>query len=255
MTVDSYAVDARFYDFWHPPEAPDIPLWQSFAARTEHPVLEVGVGTGRVALALARAGFDVVGIDPSPAMLAAARAKAEEDALDIELIEGRLPELMFEPGSFGLVLFPSDVFLAFHDAEEQLENLKSARRVLHADGLVVLDVPGPAQWLDPSLNGQPILVCSRSLPSGEQLDVWHLREDDLARQERLLRVAYELTAPDGSVRRFFSEHLLRYVYPAEADALLRAAGLAPVDRYGDYDLGPLTNDSERMIVVAKGVAA
>jgi ubiquinone/menaquinone biosynthesis C-methylase UbiE len=253
VTHDPYEVDARFYDLWHPPDGPDIGLWQSFAARTDRPVLEVGVGTGRIALALARAGFDVVGVDPSAAMLAVARAKADRDALDVQLIEGRLPELTFEPRSFGLVLFPLDVFLAFATPDEQLANLAAARRLLHFDGLVILDLPGPAQWLDPGSNGQPLLVYSGVLGGGERLDVWHVREDDLARQERVLRVAYELTAPDGTVRRFLSEHRLRYLYPAETEYVLRAAGLAPTGLYGDYELGPLTNDSERMIVVARGV--
>jgi SAM-dependent methyltransferase len=253
VTVDPYAVDARFYDCWHPADGPDIGLWQSFAARTDRPVLEVGVGTGRVALALARSGFEVVGIDPSPAMLTLARAKAERDAIDVQLIEGRLPELSFDPGTFGLVLFPLDVFLSFATPEEQLANLRAARKALHFDGLVIIDVPGPAQWLDPSANGQPLLVYSGPLESGERLEVWQVHEDDLARQERVLRVAYELVAPDGSVRRFLSEHRLRYLYPAECSYLLQAAALAPAGLYGDYELGPLTNESERMIVVARGV--
>ncbi len=244
-------MDARFYDLWHPSEGPDVPLWLSFAARTELPTIEVGVGTGRIALALARAGHKVVGVDPSRAMLERAREKAERDALEVQLIEGRLPDLRLERGAYGLVLFPADVFLACSDREEQQANLEAARAALRFDGLVILDLPGPALSLDPAANGQPMLVASRRLDTGELLEVWQVHEDDWATQTRTLRVAYELTGSDGVLRRFVSEHRLRYVFPAEAEYLLERSGLELVAMYGDYELGPLGNESERMIVVAR----
>ena len=64
-------------------------------------------------------------------------------------------------------------------------------------------------------------------------------------------MTYERTASDGTVRRWQSDHQLRYVYRFELEYLLDAAGLAQVDVYGDYDLGPLTTESERMIVIAR----
>jgi len=251
VSDDPYEVDARFYDLWHPPNGPDVPLWLSFAARTELPTIEVGVGTGRIALALARAGHEVVGVDPSPAMLERARRKAEQDALDVELVEGRLPDVQLEQGAYGLVLFPADVFLACRDREEQRATLEAARAALRFDGVVILDLPGPALWLDPATNGQPVLVASRRLDSGELLEVWQVHEDDLAAQSRTLRVAYELTGADGHQRRFVSEHRLRYVYPVEAEYLLERSGLELTATYGDYELGPLGNESERMILVAR----
>ena len=83
------------------------------------------------------------------------------------------------------------------------------------------------------------------------LDAWQLHEDDLSGQTRMLRVIYETTDGEGLVRRKQSDHALRYVYPFEAEYLFRLAGLARADIYGDYELGPLTNDSERMILVAR----
>ena len=89
------------------------------------------------------------------------------------------------------------------------------------------------------------------LDDGALLDVWHIHEDDLARQTRELRVVYERTSPEGVVSREQSVHYLRYVYPAELELLVALTGLAVAGVYGDYDLGALTNDSERMIVVAQ----
>ncbi|MBI5948511.1 MAG: class I SAM-dependent methyltransferase [Chloroflexi bacterium] len=253
---DPYAVDAAYYDLIHGRGGDDIGLWLSFAGRTDQPVLEVGAGTGRIALELARAGHEVVAIDPSPAMLAVARERAEADAIEgVSFIEGLPVDLALEPGHYGLVVVPADVFLYHETGHDQVRTLQSLGAALHFSGLLALDLPGPALWLDPTTNGQPLLVFSGELESGEQLDAWHVHEDDLGEQLRRLRVTYERTAADGIVRRASSEHLLRYVYRFEAEYLLAMAGLAQVDVYGDYELGPLTNDSERMIVIARRAEA
>lgn len=251
--TDLYAADAEFYDIVHAGHDDDIGLWLSYAGRTDRPVLEVGCGTGRIALALARAGHAVTGVDPSAAMLAIARQRADDDALDVELIEGEVTGLTLPDNTYGLVLVPQDVFLYCSDGEEQLATLRNLAAALHFSGQLVLDLPGPALWLDASTNGQPLLVYSSDEGEAGQLDVWQLHEDDLAAQTRMLRVTYERTSPEGLVRRTQSVHRLRYLYRFEVEYLLHIAGLALIGVYGDYDLGPLTNDSERMIVVARGI--
>ncbi|MFQ5382382.1 MAG: class I SAM-dependent methyltransferase, partial [Dehalococcoidia bacterium] len=138
--ADPYAADARYYDVIHGRGGDDIGLWQSFAGRTDRPVLEVGTGTGRIGIALARDGHTVVGVDPSPAMLATARSIIEEDALDtITLLEGRLTSLALEPEHFGLVLVPADVFLYCSDTADQLATLRFAAASLAHNGRVALD--------------------------------------------------------------------------------------------------------------------
>lgn len=250
--ADPYAVDARYYDLVHEglPDD-DIGLWLAFAGRTGRPVLEVGTGAGRIAIALALAGHKVTAIDPSPAMLEIARRKAGEQGVDAGFIEGRVTDLALEPGKFGFIVIPADVFLYCETSEEQVATLHLLGEALAFDGILAVDLPGPALWLDPSTNGQPLLVHTGETPEGETLDTWHVHEDDLARQIRALRVTYERTARDGTVRRTMSEHYLRYVYPREMECLLRLAGLAPLATSGDYDLGPPGNDSERIIITAR----
>lgn len=249
--ADLYALDAEFYDLIHDEHQDDTGLWLSFAGRTDLPVLEVGTGSGRIALQLARRGHKVVGIDPSNAMLRLARQAAEEEAVDIEYIEGTALDLALEPDHYGLVVIPADVFLYCEDGHEQLATLGVLAKALAFNGVLAVDLPGPALWLDASTNGQPLLVFSGELEDGTHLDTWHIVEDDLALQVRTLRVMYDLLGPDGILRRRQSEHLLRYVYRYEIEYLLRFAGLALTDVYGDYELGPLTNESERMIVIAR----
>jgi SAM-dependent methyltransferase len=249
--ADPYAADAEFYDLFNGGERGDVGLWQSYAGRTELPVLEVGTGTGRIAVALALAGHEVMALDPSQAMLARARAKAEDAGVDVAFIEGRATDVILEAERFGLVIVPADVFLYAADGEEQVETLACLGRALAYNGLLAIDLPGPAAWLDAATNGQVQLVYSGETGEGEQLDIWQVHEDDLALQRRWLRLTYDRVGRDGMVHRTLSEHPLRYVYRFEMEYLLRAGGLAPLDVYGDYELGPLTNDSERMIFVSR----
>lgn len=250
---DPYRADAEYYDLVHANQQEDIGLWLSFAGRTDRPVLEVGCGTGRISLGLARGGHDVTGIDPSPAMLGIARKRSDDDALGVEFMEGAVTSVELPDNHFGFVLVPADVFLYCADGEEQLAWLRRLAAALHFSGQLALDLPGPALWLDPSTNGQPVMVYSAPLEEGGQLDVWQVHEDDLALQQRILRVSYERTSPEGELRRIQSVHTLRYLYRFEVEYLLHIAGLALLGVYGDYDLGPLSNESERMIVTARGI--
>lgn len=251
MSDDPYAADAAFYDAIHGDFREDTGLWLSFAGRTDQPVLEVGCGTGRIALELARNGHEVTGIDPSAAMLAIARAKAEADALEVSFIEGRATELALQREGYGLVLIPLDVFLYCQDGEEQVSLLRTLGETLVFNGALAIDLPGPAAGLDPDTNGQQMLVFSGETEDGRVFDCYHLHEDDLALQTRHLRVTYETIGADGLVRRKIGEHELRYVHRFELEYLLARSGLVLADVYGDYDLGPLTNNSERMIVIAR----
>lgn len=249
--TDPYAIDAAWYDLLHADYDEDLGLWLSFAGRTDRPVLEVGCGTGRVAIPLAQAGHHVVGIDPSAAMLERARGRAGAAGGRIELIEGRPQDANLPPEHFGFVLVANDVFLYCKDGEEQVAFLQALARAMHFNAVLAIDVPGPAMHLDPSQNGQPILAFDGHDDAGRRLLVWHIRHDDAALQSRQLHIVYEVTEADGTLRRYHSEHHLRYPHRFELEYLLRLAGLVQLDVYGDYDLGPLTSNSERMIVTAR----
>lgn len=251
MVDDPYAVDAAFYDAIHGDFREDVGLWLSFAGRTDRPVLEVGCGTGRIAIELALAGHRVTGMDPSAAMLEVARNKAAAAGAKVSFMEGLVLEANLEREHYGLVLVPLDVFLYCNDGEDQRAMLEALRDAMTFNGQLVLDLPGPALWLDPDSNAVQVLAHTGETDDGVAFDCWHLHDDDLSTQTRMLRVTYETVDLDGLVRRRVSEHYLRYVYRFEIEYLLHLAGLVLVDVYGDYDLGPLTNDSERMIVVAR----
>src|SRR5215467_6151990 len=96
--MSSYDAFARFYDLDTEGITADLPFWVSLARRTGGPVLEVACGTGRVLVPLARAGFSVVGVDLSAAMLGVARDKIARAGLNrkVELAEPGAPERALE---------------------------------------------------------------------------------------------------------------------------------------------------------------
>ncbi|MCY3882260.1 MAG: class I SAM-dependent methyltransferase [Chloroflexi bacterium] len=247
---DPYAVDAAWYDAIHGEGGDDLTFWLPFAAEHGGPILEVGAGTGRIALPLARAGHAVTALDPSPTMLAIARERAAAEGLSLAFLDGRLPGAPLPPTAFAALILPNDVLLACATANEQAAALWDAAAALAPGGCLALDVAGPGHWLDPSGDGEPILAFSGEV-GGESLNVWHVRQDDLAAQTRRLQIRYELAAADRRVRRSESEHVLRYVTRTELLSMLEAAGLRVLDVWGDYTLEPLTNASERLIVTAE----
>ena len=124
----------------------DLAFYLDCAKRFGSPVLELGVGTGRVAWALAEAGFDIVGIDRSKGMLERARRKGEGMSKDIrervQLIELDITDFDLDR-TFPLALIPFSTFQHLTTPEQQQSCLKRAHRHLVDGGRLVLDVFDP----------------------------------------------------------------------------------------------------------------
>lgn len=247
---DPYAALAPYYDLIAPAETADIALYAAFARRVEAPVLELGVGTGRVAVALARMGFRVIGVDVSPSMLAVARARAQAAGVHVELHQADADSYRFTE-RFGLIFSAADSFLHLNDTEHHLRALRLAGEHLAADGRLVLDLPAPGGgWGDWQAGVRPLeLVWSGPAPEGgwlQHLVSWRV---DAAAQVRTVTHILDHLGPDGTVRRRQVTHRLRFIFPAELVLLVAAAGLHLIERYGDYELGPFQDGCERMIAV------
>jgi SAM-dependent methyltransferase len=95
--VDTYAAFAAVYETWSAGMTEDVPFYVDLAREADGPVVELAVGTGRVAVPVAQAiGRVVIGIDVSPAMLAKARAAAEEAGVELDLREGDMRDFTLE---------------------------------------------------------------------------------------------------------------------------------------------------------------
>ena len=135
---------ARFYD-WENAQTMgrrDVRFWQRLAARTPGPVLELGCGTGRVGVPVAREGAHVVGIDRSASMLDRARKRLRRAKLQgsLHLVRGDVRFLPFPSASFGLVAAPYGILQSLLDDATLDAALESVHRVLRRGGTFGVDL-------------------------------------------------------------------------------------------------------------------
>jgi SAM-dependent methyltransferase len=144
--VTLYDRIARFYDPWSRSVTEDVGFYVERALASGGPVVELAVGTGRIAVPIAEAGVHVIGVDSSPEMLAVARASAEavgvSDRLDLRVGDLR------EPGvreRVPLVICPFRSLLHMETEAEKLNALRAARALLAESGSYVFDVFAPSR--------------------------------------------------------------------------------------------------------------
>ena len=128
---------------WHDAENghydADLPLWRELAAAAGGPILELGCGTGRVALHLAREHHHVLGVDIEPAFVTALRERAEQRGLGTSAQVGDIRKLHVE-GEFALVLVPMQTIQLLPTRDERVAALTGMRRHLAPRGLVAIAI-------------------------------------------------------------------------------------------------------------------
>ncbi|HEX9888511.1 MAG TPA: class I SAM-dependent methyltransferase, partial [Nitriliruptorales bacterium] len=230
---DEFAPIADVYDLWSADMQADVPFYVSEAVEHGGPVLEVGAGTGRVSVAIARAGVPVVGIDLSPAMLARARARVEaEDLADrVELFEGDMRS--FDLGrTFPLAILPYRVLAHALTPDDQVATLAAVRRHLEPNGRLVFNLTVPSMTDALPLDGLARDGRYR-LDEGHDAVVWRQATYAPGTQRLTFHfVVDELDAGDEVTRRTHSEIEVRQCSPGEIEHALARAGFDLVDRWG-----------------------
>ena len=154
----TYDPIARLYDTWSRSVVEDVDFYVDLAREAGAPVVELGVGTGRIAVPVAAAGIRVIGVDSSAEMLAVCRERAAADGVE-HLLDLRQGDLRKPPvrERVRLVLCPFRAYLHLHTDDERLDALRAARRLLVPGGRLAFDVfePGAddieethARWLE-----------------------------------------------------------------------------------------------------------
>ena len=198
-------------------------------------VLELGIGTGTVALPLAARGVEVHGIDASPEMVAALRAKPGGEALPVTM--GDFADVCVE-GEFSLVYVVYNTLFALQTQEEQVRCFRNVAARLAPGGAFVVEafVPDLAQ-----------------LSAGQGVRLLHMTDDrvgiriyqhDPVRQKMKSR---QVVFNESGTRIFPVE--VRYAWPSELDLMARLAGLRLRERWGDWRRGEFTAKSEKHVSV------
>ncbi len=201
------------------------------------PILELGIGTGRVALPLAARGLHVEGIEASPRMVAKLRGKQGGDAITVH--QSDFSNFTLERARYSLVYVVFSTFFALLTQEAQIRCFASAARVLQPGGRFVLEVsvPDPASFQKGQSLATRTLTCD------------HVRFDAAIHDPVTQRVdVTHIILTHNSVPRFHTFQT-RYAWPSELDLMARLAGLELESRWGHWDGSPFTDASLRHISV------
>jgi len=195
--------------------------------------LELGVGTGRIALPLAQRGVRVHGIDLSEAMVARLEAKPDADQVGVTI--GDFATATVE-GTFSIAYLVANTIMNLTTQDEQVACFQNAAAHLEPNGCFVVEVLVPRlRRLPPGETFQPFSVEPTHLGFDEY---------DVARQG-LISHHYWI---EGDKVEVFSPPF-RYVWPSELDLMARLAGMTLRERWGGWEREPFTGDSDKHVSV------
>jgi SAM-dependent methyltransferase len=233
---------ADVYDDWYG----DLPLTDECADRVAalaagRHVLELGVGTGRLALALKSRGVTPVGLDASQAMLERLRDKPAGQEVRSVVADMATPP--FAPESFGLVLVAFNTFFNLPDELAQRRCLTNVRRLVQPGGLLIIetivfpDTDHAVRGVDAPIidHDRVVLTASRLDPASRSVNGQHV----------------EITEQGIRLRPWH----LHYLLPAELDALAAEAGWQLEGRSEGWTDQPFTESSEHQVVTFRRASA
>jgi SAM-dependent methyltransferase len=240
-------------------ERPDVAFYVEEAGRAQGRVLELGCGTGRILLPMARAGVDVEGIDASRTMLARCREKLAGERPEVQarvrLQEGDVRD--FDLGAqFALIIAPFRVLQHQTTVDDQIRCLQCVARHLRPGGRFLFDVFNPlfsrmvaadgAEWPDTS---------ELTLRDGRKMRrAFRIRRVRWLDQVNEVELVYYVTAGDQE-ERYIHGFDMRWYLRSELSHLLARTGFREVANYGDFARGPLTETSGDHVVCAERVGA
>lgn len=227
--MSEYDAIARIYDSWSRSVTEDVLFYVEEARRAGGPVVELGVGTGRIAVPIAHDGIRVIGVDSSPGMLevCAERARIAGATLDLRLGDLREPPV---DERVPLVIIPFRSLLHLRDDDDRRRALRAVRRLLREDGRFVFDVFTPSRE-----------------DIDETHDRWIEREPGIHERAVWDEQARTLTL---SVRSYDGDSTMQLAWLAAGEwhALLEDEGFAVEACYGWFDRRPYVGGEDTIWV-------
>jgi ubiquinone/menaquinone biosynthesis C-methylase UbiE len=230
-----YDTIAELYDPWSRSVVEDVPFYVAEARKARGPIVELGVGTGRIAIPIAHQVIHVIGIDSSREMLATCQRRAEDAGVP-DRIELRLGDLRRPPidEPVELVICPFRSYLHLADDGERMEALEAAHAALHFGGRLIFDVFAPTPDDIAETHGRWL---EREPGIYERAD-WDIDTRTLTLSVR---------GPEGA-----ATMALSWISRDEWQQVLEEAGFAVEASYGWFDRTPYRG-GEDMIFVARAI--
>ena len=245
---------ARLYDLDLVDDPGDLDLYLALADRVNGPILELAVGTGRLAIPLAEAGHDVTGVDLERAMLDRARVRAERagvagrlELVEADLVDVRLPTA----GEFGLAFLALNSLLVLPTRAAQRAAVRTLADHLAPDGVAAVDVWIPDADDLARFDGRISLEWPRLEPeTGAIVTKAASAAHDAASATVTLTTIFEEGGQGQPARRWVRRDRLRLVSADELRGFAEDAGLVVEALAGDYGLGPMGPGSDRAVLIA-----
>jgi SAM-dependent methyltransferase len=232
--VSSYDAIAALYDPWSRSVTEDVDFYVAEARKAGGPVVELGVGTGRIAIPTAQAGIRVIGVDSSPRMLELCGRRAKEAGVEdlLDLREGDLQRPpVHEP--VPLVTSPFRSLLHLPSDVARRKAMAAVHELLEPGGRFVFDVFTPSREDVVQTHGRWL---------ERESGIWERAEWDIA--ERTLDLSVKGAAGTTTMR-------LAWVSPDEWQELLDRAGLAVEACYGWFDRRPYSGGEDTVWIASR----
>jgi SAM-dependent methyltransferase len=231
----------------------DIPFYLEYAKRQNGNILDLGCGTGRVSIELAKADHFVTGLDLSKPMLEIYRNKIDKLPKNIQekidIINGNMAD--FNIGKkFSLIIAPFRAFQALTNENDIKNCLKCIKNHLDINGIFIINVFRPYKIMDETW-------CFKEKIQWERDDAEHgihvVKKDygekiDIKNQIIYPGFIYEVTDQTGNTEKYVEHLELKYYYHEQLKQLLENNGLKMLEEYGWYDKSEISNGRELIII-------
>lgn len=249
--MSDYDTFAEIYDVDMGTKTDDIPMYRRYARNIGGPILEVGCGTGRIVFPFAQLGFEVWGIDNSPAMLRVAQqklnGKTESIRERIQLIQADMRDFELEQ-KFRLAILAYNTFMLLVNREEQESALRQIRNHLADQGKLIIDLFVPREH---NLTKKEYQSPKYDPVKGRTFIRIDSKRYDPVEQIQQIEYAYDYILDSGEMERVLKPISMRYVFPSEMELLLEKNGYKVEEKLGGYDGRRYDYYSGKMIFVAK----
>ena len=252
MDISPYDAWAEIYDSVFSYVNEDIPFYVDEAVRSGGPVIELGCGTGRVAIPIALSGIDVVGLDSSSLMIERARKKAEQIGVsNLKLVQADMIDFKFDD-KFPLAIVPFHGLLSLLSLKDIERTLLNIRRHLTPEGKLIFDIFVPDLNMMVQEGDVPYHFRDVTDPNtGRRLVIWNQASYDSHSQIMSIRSTIEELDLSGRVAsKMYRDFALRYIFRWEMHYLLRACGYDILELYGDFLRQDFDENSTEMVWVA-----
>jgi SAM-dependent methyltransferase len=249
MSADSREQSTHASVIWHDVECGaydgDLALWRELAGKVEGPILDLGCGTGRVALDLARHGHPIHGLDLDPDLVAAFNTRAAAAGLPATATTGDAREFDLEE-KFAIVLAPMQLIQVLESPAARLACLRSARRHLRPGGRLAAAI----------VDGFPAELTEEvppHLPDAREVDGWVYSslplDATLDAGSIVVRRLRQTVSPAGDLTDELDEIPLRLLSAETVEVEARDAGLEPVGR---REVAPTDSHVGSVVVLMEG---